>query len=544
MGAAESLPSPAVAGADWFALLCFLPLANQIRRRERVGQTGQKAMLNGRLAPYGRLSVLCVPRATSARMSWISRRWVGSSEVQAEPKPELAVDVREDQFAISPSLEKEMVDWDVCQSPTLSTIQQQAVEKGKVEGSATTAQTASPARPANANTRQEMIPLEEMEYRSNAYREARTFFSYTNYEHIHVKRKEPKLIYCSEATHADAVAMILSRSKVLGFDMEWRPFGPANTALIQLCNQSTIALIHVSKIKDVPQSITELLKSHEVIKVGVAIRGDAMRLLRTHGVNMAGLLDLGAAAHHIDASTFPGKKGIALTKLAKAYLGKELFKGDSMRMSNWGAELSTPQQVYAANDAYSGLQIFYALNQLHEGSEAFEVSHVDPTPAGQGARNARVAAPRPKKTKAAPTRKLETVEDMEKEEPGDDEMSLKVKQAMSLVKRKVLAPKVNEAEAVKQATTWANTLVQAHAKVNASSLRSYALWVQGYEVGEIASLVRDPPLAKSTVENHIFKAVSLEKLPPTNRLKELINGSPYNKRYAYLIRQPTAQSEI
>lgn len=69
-------------------------------------------------------------------------------------------------------------------------------------------------------------------------------YSYVN------KSPNTRLVYIQNKTTAD-VAISQLKSKVLGFDLEWRPNfikgNPENpVALVQLASEDTILLIHVS----------------------------------------------------------------------------------------------------------------------------------------------------------------------------------------------------------------------------------------------------------------------------------------------------------
>ncbi len=64
-------------------------------------------------------------------------------------------------------------------------------------------------------------------------------------------------------------------------------------------------------------------------------------------------------------------------------------------------------------------------------------------------------------------------------------------------------------------TSYTTTLPPSHPVVaRPCDLRAYHLWYhQGLDIQEIASRLRDPPLAISTVAGYVLGAVKLEKLP-------------------------------
>ena len=71
---------------------------------------------------------------------------------------------------------------------------------------------------------------------------------------------------------------------------------------------------------------------------------DCKKLWRDHRVSVRNCVDLALLARSVDERwKGPYKGGIGLSRLAEAYLGRYLPKGDTQR-SNWEMELSTRQQ--------------------------------------------------------------------------------------------------------------------------------------------------------------------------------------------------------
>eukprot|EP00611_Tribonema_gayanum_P009584 TRINITY_DN193_c2_g1_i13.p1 TRINITY_DN193_c2_g1~~TRINITY_DN193_c2_g1_i13.p1 ORF type:complete len:479 (-),score=97.34 TRINITY_DN193_c2_g1_i13:183-1619(-) len=129
-------------------------------------------------------------------------------------------------------------------------------------------------------------------------------------------------------------------------------------------------VFHLTRITDpygrrvLPPSLLALLRSGAVLKAGVGVDGDMLRLQRDYavlrnGAGPAGALELSrmAAQRGIKCST--GMWGLAA--LCEQVLKHHLPKPGNVRCSNWDGVLSQGQLRYAAGDAYACLKIY---NQL------------------------------------------------------------------------------------------------------------------------------------------------------------------------------------
>jgi ribonuclease D len=99
------------------------------------------------------------------------------------------------------------------------------------------------------------------------------------------------------------------KKQYIGFDAEWRPaFRPGiynKISLIQCATEESAILIQLRQFPTLPPSIIELLTSQNVIKVGVGICDDLVRLKTDHGVPVGAFFDIGLAAkrmHRIERS--------------------------------------------------------------------------------------------------------------------------------------------------------------------------------------------------------------------------------------------------
>ncbi|RPD58379.1 ribonuclease H-like protein [Lentinus tigrinus ALCF2SS1-6] len=185
-------------------------------------------------------------------------------------------------------------------------------------------------------------------------------YSYTT------KSPNTRMLYIQSAEAADAAISRLS-TKVLGFDLEWRPNfikgNPENpVALVQLASEDTIMLIHVALMTTFPEKLKALLGDPEVVKAGVGIQKDCKKLFMDHGVDTRNCVDLSLLARTVDNKRWKGKYAnpIGLSRLCETYEDLTLYKG-KVQISNWERPLDSRQQEYAANDSHAGLVLYSRL---------------------------------------------------------------------------------------------------------------------------------------------------------------------------------------
>ena len=148
--------------------------------------------------------------------------------------------------------------------------------------------------------------------------------------------------------------------RVLGFDLEWVPYGkkePANpVALLQLSGNKIILLIRLKLMcidSQLPACLVDLLQDGSFVKTGVAIRYDAKLLSREYGIHVANCVDLAKMAHLPDCG---------LSALCEMYMGVHMDKSKDVRCCNWAAEILTQEQIiYAASDAWISRELYFKI---------------------------------------------------------------------------------------------------------------------------------------------------------------------------------------
>ncbi|KAF2854646.1 hypothetical protein T440DRAFT_387194 [Plenodomus tracheiphilus IPT5] len=194
--------------------------------------------------------------------------------------------------------------------------------------------------------------------------------------------------YCKSKEVAEKVAKKFLTEKVVGFDIEWKPFGMVssikhNASLIQLACEDRIALFHISlfqgtTVQDLmPPSLKAVLESPDIYKVGVAIKGDFKRLNKYLGIEAQGVFELSRLHnlvqwYEVDPAQVNNRL-VGLAAQVHQHLQLPLYKGEpldddpgttsSVRESDWSLPLDLSQIHYAAADAYAGFRLYDALER-------------------------------------------------------------------------------------------------------------------------------------------------------------------------------------
>ena len=154
-----------------------------------------------------------------------------------------------------------------------------------------------------------------------------------------------------------AVAYLRSQ-EVIGFDTETRPvFSPGHhhnhVALLQLSGPKKAFLFRVGKM-GMPRLLCKLMSNPRILKVGAAVHDDVCGLQYYRRFEANGFVDLQKIAYEW------GIRDKSVKKLAANILAIRISK--SQQLSNWEAEeLSAPQQMYAATDAWVCREMYLKL---------------------------------------------------------------------------------------------------------------------------------------------------------------------------------------
>jgi hypothetical protein len=236
--------------------------------------------------------------------------------------------------------------------------------------------------------------------------------------------------YCQSMEVAERVAQYFLKEKVVGFDIEWRPYSSVknikeNASLVQLACEDRIALFHISQFAGstpeelMPPTLKTILENPDIYKVGVAVKGDFTRLRKYLNIQAQGVFELSRLHNLVEwHATDPTKVSNKLTGLAAQvlqHLQLPLYKGAQLdddpddtanvRESDWSKPLDLQQIHYAAADAYAGFRLFHMLEwkrkQLRPTPPVRGICDYDPKPVPK--------SEVPKKKKATGKSKLDLV---------------------------------------------------------------------------------------------------------------------------------------
>lgn len=160
----------------------------------------------------------------------------------------------------------------------------------------------------------------------------------------------------SDVAHA---VKILAKENLLGFDTESQPSFKRGVShlpsLVQLAAKDIVFIFQLHLIEGM-SIFAPLFENPQILKAGVGINDDLMRLKKMAPFNESGFVEISQITDRLVISN----KG--LRGLAGYLLGVRISK--NMQLSNWGQkELTHAQIVYAATDAWISREIYVKLNQ-------------------------------------------------------------------------------------------------------------------------------------------------------------------------------------
>lgn len=160
---------------------------------------------------------------------------------------------------------------------------------------------------------------------------------------------------------ADQALQELRANTVLGFDTESKPtFAKDEVSqgphVVQF---STLHKAYVFQLHDAGcrETVSMLLVSERITKVGFGLAGDHVQIMRTLGVRPQNVLDLNAVFREKGYAKELGVRGAVAVMFKRRFL-----KSRKATTSNWAnRQLSESQIIYSANDAWAAIQVFHAL---------------------------------------------------------------------------------------------------------------------------------------------------------------------------------------
>ncbi|KAI0434706.1 ribonuclease H-like protein [Xylaria sp. FL1042] len=376
-----------------------------------------------------------------------------------------------------------------------------------------------------------------------------SFWSYKQYRRTEEdgSLRKVSIHYCrSTHTMEKVCKQYFMDEKILGFDLEWmadstrRDGLKKNVSLIQLASPSRIALFHVAVFAQsedmVGPSFRSLMEDPGVLKVGVSVKGDTTRLRNFLDIDSRGLMELSHLYKLVTHSRTGqyhniNRRLVPLATQVEEFLHLPLYKGQSVRSSDWSKPLNYNQILYSASDAYAGLHLYLTLDHHRR--------QLDPCPPSPHCAELNRAIQLADGVKATRPNDTVVVEDgaIEGVSIETDETALLVpvpaKAKRSSKEKSASAPKLPERPTdsrVEVAEDRVASYRTSHpqSRSSFSQLRAYFLW-HCYDLSPavVAQLLRDPPLKTITVVQYIISVVQSEKLPvDRDRLRELASFLP------------------
>ena len=165
-----------------------------------------------------------------------------------------------------------------------------------------------------------------------------------------------------------AVAYLKS-CPIVGIDSETRPSFTKGrvhkVALLQIASEEHCFLFRLN-LTGLTLPLILLLENPNVLKVGLSLKDDFMMLRKRAPFDPRGYIELQEYVRMF------GIEDKSLQKIYGILFGQKISK--SQRLSNWeAAELTQPQQLYAATDAWACLNIYNKLQQLKNSGD-FEIA--------------------------------------------------------------------------------------------------------------------------------------------------------------------------
>lgn len=164
----------------------------------------------------------------------------------------------------------------------------------------------------------------------------------------------------STPQEAERAVAYLKKCPLVGIDSETRPsFSKGQVhkvALLQVSSEDHCFLFRLNQT-GLTLPVIMLLENPNVVKVGLSLKDDFMMLHKRAPFEQRGCIELQEYVRMF------GIQDKSLQKIFGIIFGQKISK--SQRLSNWEAEqLTQPQQLYAATDAWACLTIYNRLEEL------------------------------------------------------------------------------------------------------------------------------------------------------------------------------------
>lgn len=170
---------------------------------------------------------------------------------------------------------------------------------------------------------------------------------------------------------AEHVCKILAHESILGFDTETKPTFTKGqihrVSLLQLSTATDSYLFRLNKMGLIG-CVLGILSNPRQLKIGIAVHDDIRHLKQLHPFRAEGFVELQDFVRQF------GIENSGLSKLSGIILNFRISK--SQQLTNWeNEELTLPQQLYAATDAWAAFEIYKTLMSIEVRNEGLATSN-------------------------------------------------------------------------------------------------------------------------------------------------------------------------
>lgn len=178
----------------------------------------------------------------------------------------------------------------------------------------------------------------------------------------------------STEKEAEQAIAYLNQFPVLGIDSETKPsFTKGRShkvALLQISNDECCFLFRLNII-GFPKGLVELFENPAIAKIGLSLKDDFLAMHKRASFVQRNCVELQDYVKPF------GIQDKSLQKIYAILFGQKISK--SQRLSNWEAETLTPsQQLYAATDAWTCLNIYKLLQNLQQTGDYEKEKVIEP----------------------------------------------------------------------------------------------------------------------------------------------------------------------
>ena len=175
-----------------------------------------------------------------------------------------------------------------------------------------------------------------------------------------VRRYEGEIVLVASPRDFERAWEDLAQEKAVGWDTETRPaFRVGESYLPSLVQAATARAVYLFQLgrMDFSKVVGGLFAEPTIVKPGISVKDDLVKLKQVFAFEEASVLDLGMVARR------HGMAKTGLRNLAGIFLGLRIAKGT--KTTNWAAPRLTSQQIaYAATDAWACRELFLEFRSL------------------------------------------------------------------------------------------------------------------------------------------------------------------------------------